>query len=493
VPRLSDAHFVASAAVRIAVRASGLERPAWQVEMLRRLRAVPGVEVVETHEPRPLLPADVFLDPNESALSSLGAPYPRLGYWRFIYGPEGRLSHSCTREHEQGERGAMARLVCIAADGSATELECGVIKAVTHSLARTRERLRDVMKDWPTRSLRRILNEPFHEVRGAAARVASTPVALAAGYLPDAPSILSTVRGYARRVAQESVEEHWTLGVIRKPVHHVIDSFNAGEIHWLTPPKGGAIADPLGAIERDGTLTILAESYGFADRRGRIVTLDVQNESVVRPPREVLPLPVHASYPHLISYGTHIYCLPEISAAGCVQLYRADPFPDRWVPDRVLLQSFAGTDATVHYRDDRWWMFVGNHADQDEAKLCIFHAPDLFGPWQPHAMNPVKCDLRSARPAGPLFAHGGTLYRPAQDGSATYGGAVAVNRVTKLSPGDFAEETVNVLRPAPEGPFPHGLHTLTGVGNFTLVDGKRHARSLRRLAWGLRLLARGPG
>ncbi len=462
--------------------------------MLRRLRALPGVEVAETHEPRPLRPADIFLDPNESALSALGAPYPRLGYWRFVYGPEGRLTDAGAREHVLGERGAMARLVCVAADGSATELEAGVVKAVMHSLAATRERLCEVMWDWPARALRRILEDPLHEVRGPAVLMASTATSQTApGLSPTTPSIFATPRGYYRRLARESLEEHWTLGVIRKPVHHVIDSFNADDIHWLSPPDGGAIADPLGAIERNGKLTILAESYGFADRRGRIVALDVQNERIVSAPREVLPLPVHASYPHLISHGTHIYCLPETSAAGCVQLYRADPFPDRWVADRVLLQDFAGADATVHFHDGRWWMFVGNHADQDEAKLYVFHAPDLFGPWLPHAMNPVKCDLRSARPAGPLFAHGGALYRPAQDGSTAYGGAVAVNRVTKLSPTDFAEETVNVLRPAPGGPWPHGLHTLTGVGDFTLVDGKRQVRSLRRLLWGVKQLARGAG
>jgi hypothetical protein len=59
-----------------------------------------------------------------------------------------------------------------------------------------------------------------------------------------------------------------------------------------------------------------------------------------------------------------------------------------------------------------------------------------------------------------------------------------------LSPTVFDEETVAVLRPATAGPYPDGLHTLTGVGNVTLVDGKRHARSFKRLAWGLKQLAR---
>lgn len=473
--------------MRVAVRASGLERPAWQSRMIDRLRALPGIEVVETHEPRPLLPADVFLDPGESALVPVEAPVSRLGYWRFIFGPEGRLGEPGLREYEAGERGVMARLVSIDPHRRATQLESGVLKAVTHSLDETRNRLYDAMAEWPARALRQVLEDPFLRLRGPAVTLA--PPTASRVQNTSSPSMTSVLRGYGRRLAREFCEEHWAIGVIHKPVQHVVDSFDPAAIRWLTPPEGGVIADPLGAIERDGTLTILAEAYTFEDRRGRIVAVDVQNDRVVRGPREVLPLPVHASYPHLIEHQGQLYCLPETSALGRVQLYRAAPHPENWVEDRILLQSFAGADATVHRYDGRWWMFVGDHSDQDEAKLHVFHAPDLFGPWQPHAMNPVKCDLRSARPAGALFEHAGALYRPAQDCSETYGGAVAVNRVTQLTPTEFAEETVNVLRPAPE--YPHGLHTLTGVGGYTLVDGKREVRSLRRFAWGLKQLARG--
>jgi len=456
--------------------------------MIDRLRAVPGVEVVETHESRPLLPADLFLDPGEGALGPVETPVPRLGRWRFIYGPEGRLAGPALREYLSGERGVMARLVSVDHHGHAIELECGVIKAVPHSLEQTRERLRDTMAEWPARALRRVIDDPFLKLRGPPATLLPNSAARGTSSEPS-PSAVAKMRGYARRLAREADEEHWAIGIVHKPVQHVIDSFDPSAIRWLTPPEGSVIADPLGAVERDGTLTILAEAYTFEDRRGRIVAVDVQNDRVVRGPRDILPLPVHASYPHLIEHQGRIYCLPETSALGRVQLYRAEIFPEKWVADRILLQSFAGADATLHRHAGKWWMFVGDHADQDEAKLHVFHAPDLFGPWQPHAMNPVKCDLRSARPAGPLFEHEGALYRPAQDCSVTYGGAVAINRITTLTPDEYAEETVNVLRPAP--PYPHGLHTLTGVGHYTLVDGKREARSLRRFLWGLKQLTRG--
>ena len=54
---------------------------------------------------------------------------------------------------------------------------------------------------------------------------------------------------------------------------------------------------------------------------------------------------------------------------------------------------------------------------------------------------------RSARPAGPIFAHEGRLYRPAQDCSRTYGGAVVIHRIEALTPEIFREVAVARLDP----------------------------------------------
>jgi hypothetical protein len=85
----------------------------------------------------------------------------------------------------------------------------------------------------------------------------------------------------------------------------------------------------------------------------------------------------------------------------------------------------------------------------------------------------VKYDVCSARSGGTPFAYGGQLYRPGQDCSETYGGAVRLNRITCLTPEEFAEETVAVVRPDPKGRYPAGLHTLSAFGDCTLIDGKR--------------------
>jgi hypothetical protein len=432
-----------------------LPQARWQAQCLTYLRALPGIEIVDV--PR----ADLLLDLSEDPRPDTWKP--RLGRWRFVHGPEARLEGAGVREHLAGERTAMVRLVSIAADGTAGVLETGVLKCVPHSLAATRERIFEAVASWPARHLRRPVMAAGPMVRIESGR-----------HISRLGVPLASARNLVRRRLSAMIDEHWVIGLIAKPVQHVIDGFDAREIRWLEAPAGQVLADPVGALMLDGRIQLLAEAYDFRDRQGRIVALEVEAGGASSAPREVLRLPVHASYPHLIEHDGAIYCLPEAHASNRVQLFRADPFPSRWRPDRVLLETFAGVDPTVLRHEGRWFLFAGNHADQDETKLYVFHADDLFGPWLAHAWNPVKCDIRGSRPAGPFFRRGGELFRPAQDCSRIYGGAIAVNRVIELTPEEFREETVAVLHPDTDGPRPHGLHSLAGIGDYTFIDGKRH-------------------
>jgi hypothetical protein len=105
--------------------------------------------------------------------------------------------------------------------------------------------------------------------------------------------------------------------------------------------------------------------------------------------------------------------------------------------------------------------------------LRIWWSKTLEGNWQPHACDPAKVDVSSARSAGPLFELGGRWYRPAQDCTKGYGTAVTINRIDVLTPTQFVETTVSTVRPDPHGPYPHGLHTLAVHGHTLLIDGRR--------------------
>jgi hypothetical protein len=143
-----------------------------------------------------------------------------------------------------------------------------------------------------------------------------------------------------------------------------------------------------------------------------------------------------------------------------------------------LLDGFAAVDPTIVEYAGRWWLFATDAARNADGHLHVWWGASARGPWTAHARNPVKCDVRSARPGGTPFCVDGVLYRPAQDCSEAYGGSLVVNRIDVLTPEAFGETTVARLEPDRTGPYPMGIHTLSAVGETMLVDGKRYRFAL---------------
>jgi hypothetical protein len=131
------------------------------------------------------------------------------------------------------------------------------------------------------------------------------------------------------------------------------------------------------------------------------------------------------------------------------------------------------SDPTLFRHDGRYWIACADLDIGAHDSLCLLHATSLDGSWQPHRLDPVRIDIRGARPAGALFRVRNTLYRPGQNCAATYGAGITIYRIDVLTPDDYHETAVAALNPDRNGPFPHGLHTLVSDGARTWVDGKR--------------------
>ncbi len=266
--------------------------------------------------------------------------------------------------------------------------------------------------------------------------------------------------------------EDWNIGIVHHPIYAFLEPGFKPDIHWLpTPGPGRFRADPFG-INLDGRLHILCEELDYRVGKGTIAAIELSGGKLSSSRGPVIQLPGHASYPYLIRHKGGVYCVPETSQSGEVVLFRADEFPSRWSEAAVLIPDLPAADSTVFEHGGRWWLMCAGEHEGFNSRLLIWHAPDLFGPWRPHSLNPVRDDVSCSRPAGTPFIYGGRLYRPAQDCSRTYGGRVVINRVNRLTPDDFHEETVAVVESQADGPYPHGIHTLSAVGDITLVDGK---------------------
>src|SRR5207245_11469986 len=54
------------------------------------------------------------------------------------------------------------------------------------------------------------------------------------------------------------------------------------------------------------------------------------------------------------------------------------------------------------------------------------------------------------------------------------------------TPTEFAEEPAATVEPFSESPFPDGIHTLSGVGDLTLIDSNQHRFFPRAIPYVLR-------
>jgi hypothetical protein len=260
-------------------------------------------------------------------------------------------------------------------------------------------------------------------------------------------------------------------------------------VQWL-PERATRefVADPFGVL-RGEQLTIICEYLDYRDGRGVIAAFTDPSVATLIPVR-IGPEPaVHLSFPFLIEHEGRLLCIPEQHQANEVALYELERFPDRWIRRTTLVANTSLADVTVFRHAGHWWLLGTDPGlSSPSADLFLWHADSIEGPWQPHCGNPVKTDVRSARGAGTPFVVDGVLYRPTMDCSETYGGCVHINRVHTLTAIAFGEEVVATVEPDAAGPYPDGLHTLSAVGDLTLIDGKRMIfvrEEFRRIVGGL--------
>lgn len=262
--------------------------------------------------------------------------------------------------------------------------------------------------------------------------------------------------------------EFWNLGVIKKLA---IDISNEDVISavWLPkPPKGSYFADSFG-FEKDGKLKIIFEDWDYRTRKGKISMVDFQNSKTGKK-MVVLEEPFHLSYPFIFKNEGSVFCVPESASVNQIRLYKYEN--QKFVFQKVLIDHFPGVDPTIFYHDGFWWLFA-TIKEHSNSNLYAFYSENFDGPYFSHKNNPVKMDIRSARPAGTPFVKNGLMIRPAQDSSITYGGQVVLNKIVKLTPEEFLEETTGFISPSPASEYQRGLHTLSVAGNFTIIDGKR--------------------
>lgn len=296
--------------------------------------------------------------------------------------------------------------------------------------------------------------------------------------MPSISRLVPRVRDIAHH---QLYRRQWNSAVIKSPISVVAglagpkaQAEALSSAIWLPEPSGGYVADPFGFQTKQGDYRILVEHFDWRQGIGSIAmcTFDERGFSEYVP---VLELSSHLSYPFVICHGDEILFIPEHSAARDVSAF-AISAEGKVAARQTLFRDRPLVDSSIVVWEGRYWLFAIENDRQWNAELNVFFADDIFGPWFPHARNPVKIDSASARPAGTPFVHKGQLYRPAQDCSDNYGAAVVINHVTELTPTGFDEVSVGIISSQNLDRYNTGLHTLSEFGDFTLIDASRKSR-----------------
>lgn len=396
----------------------------------------------------------------------------RHGIWSFHHGDEREYRGQPPAFWEMADGapvvGAILQRITERLDAGVV-LHRGRFGIVDHSYRRTRDELFLAATDFPSIAIRRILNGDTSIVAAAPSETDS-PVRRTPGNGTMLGFLFAMARSFLKAQWKGMARaSKWTIGVARVPITSMIDH-ELPPIDWIAEQGSNRyfadpFPDPTGA-----SAVVLVEDYDHTTHRGVISSIDIDGN---RQARVVLDAGVHASYPYLFEDGGVIYCVPETYQARQVRIYRSKTFPDGWELAGTILDGVPALDPTITRHDGRWWLFCTLAGAHSNTKLYAFHSETILSGWQPHSLNPIKSDITSSRPGGRPFRHEGHLYRPAQDSSLSYGGAIAINRVDELTPTSFRETTVKRIQPPVTGPYRAGIHTASGHGDLTVIDGRR--------------------
>jgi hypothetical protein len=305
------------------------------------------------------------------------------------------------------------------------------------------------------------------------ARIATLVVSVARGLTPRAPARRSpATSARARDIARfeaKSLAHSITRRLYKLCCHSphwrtcwrfvqgpdLWQSRSLAGLSWNVIPDAGDrfYADPFPFVHA-GRSYVFVEDLDHRINKGVISVVPFDEIGPCGPAQPVLEEPWHLSYPFMFALDGQVWMIPESSANRTVTLYRADPFPHRWVPEATLLTDIEASDATVVRHNGRFWMFAATRdgAGSYSDTLSLFHAADIRGPWAAHPANPVLVDQASARPAGAIVERDGALWRPVQDCSNGYGTGIGLAKITRLDQERFEQEVHCVLQAPPEWP-----------------------------------------
>jgi len=307
-----------------------------------------------------------------------------------------------------------------------------------------------------------------------------TEAVTSSGALPGNTQMASFLFRLARRGAWEVIRrtflrEDWFIAYGSSTNFSQRNSATV-DFQVVRAPRKNFYADPF-VVEKDERTFVFFEDYIRADRKAGISCIELRKDGSSSDPERVLEADFHLSYPCVFEWRGEMYMIPESIAHHTIDLYKSLEFPRKWQHVQTLIENVSCVDSTIFEHKGKFWLFTCGTAKPDpiyqktDDELLLYFANTPLGPWTPHPLNPIVCDVRGCRPAGRLFWENGELIRPSQDCSENYGRAVTLNHVEILTPTDYREVPVATIGPE-WFPGNLGTHTYDRSATYQVLDGR---------------------
>ncbi len=199
------------------------------------------------------------------------------------------------------------------------------------------------------------------------------------------------------------------------------------------------VADPF-IIQHNSKFYMFFEVLDKASRKGIISLATSEDGETWNYDKVVLEEEYHLSYPYVFQFNGDFYMIPESNEASAVLLYKAKNFPYDWEVAHKLIDG-KYLDPSIFQYNNKWWIYVAEY-----GKLHLFYSEKLLGEWKEHPKSPIIRDnYNITRPGGRVIINNEEIYRYAQDGEPSYGSAVRIIKIKKLTEFEYDEEELNVV------------------------------------------------
>lgn len=261
--------------------------------------------------------------------------------------------------------------------------------------------------------------------------------------------------------------QNWNIGFCELTPDEFILSGKLGRVVWMKNPyKDRWFADPFLLNVTEDTITVLVEERMVIADRGYLSELSIDRKTYeIKEQYVILETDSHLSYPAIIRKDGHIYIYPENALGGPLKMYEYDSINHQLVNPKVILDERVA-DSTILEKDGKYYLIAVKYPESLE-KAYLYESDKMDGSYEQIGDGPVQLSRSCSRPGGNWFYVNKSLYRPAQDCSVNYGGALKVMRVESLHP--FQEQEVLTVHPL-NFKYNLGVHTINFLNGVAVID-----------------------